>query len=138
MANAFTYIANGKMYLFEDGRSTELTSRVLDDYIIKVKDAAKRNEWKYSGSGAAFTGTFQPDADAESRVASVYSRVHCLGRAGGDLLYSLEIDRACGIYRRFAEGDGKEGIVLSSGDAAYREFDIQNGRIALTSAFSAS
>ena len=135
MANAFTYIANGKMYLFEDGHSTELTSRVLDDYITKVRDAAKRNEWKYSGSGAAFTGTFQPDADAESRVASVYSRVHCLGRAGGDLLYSLEIDRACGIYRRFAEGDGKEGIVLSSGDAAYREFDVQNGRVALTSAF---
>lgn len=135
MANAFTYIANGKMYAFEDGRSTELTSRVLEDYITKVKDAAKRNEWKYSGSGAAFTGTFQPDADAESRVASVFSRVHCLGHAEGDLLYSLEIDRACGIYRRFAEGDGKEGIVLSSGDAAYREFDIQNGRIALTTAF---
>ena len=135
MSNAFTYIAGGKMYLFEDGRATELNSRVLEDYITKVKDAAKRNEWKYSGSGAAFTGTFQPGADAESRVASVYSRIHCLGHTGNDLIYSLEIDRACGIYRRFAEGDGKEGIVLSSGDAAYREFDIQNGRIALTSAF---
>ena len=135
MANAFTYIANGKMYLFEDGRGTELNSRVLEDYITKVKDAAKRNEWKYSGSGAAFTGTFQPGADAESRVASVYSHIHCLGHAEGDLVYSLEIDRACGIYRRFAEGDGKEGIVLSSGDAAYRDFDIQNGRMVLTSAF---
>ena len=135
MANAFTYIANGKMYRYEDGRSLELTSRILEDYITKVKDAAKRNEWKYTGSGAAFTGTFQAGADAESRVASVYSRVHCLGRTDGDLIYSLEIDRACGIYRRFREGDGKEGIVISSGDAAYREFDIQNGRMVLTSAF---
>ena len=37
MANAFTYIANGKMYRYEDGRSLELTSRILEDYITKVK-----------------------------------------------------------------------------------------------------
>lgn len=135
MALSFYYIANGNMHFCADGKVTPLSSRVLDDYVTKVKDAARRNEWKYSGSGAAFTGTFRPGADAESSVASVHSRVGCLVPYEGDLLYSLEIDRTCGIYRKYTEDASKEGIVISSGDAAYREFDVRGGRMVLTSAF---
>ena len=135
MALSFYYIANGSMHRFEDGRDLPLSSRVLEDYLTKVKDAARRNEWKYSGSGAAFTGTFRPGADAESSVASVHSRVGCLAPYEGDLLYSLEIDRTCGIYRKYAEDGSKEGIVLSSGDNTYRDLDIRGNRLVLTSAF---
>lgn len=135
MTDRFLYLANGRLHLFRDGRSVELVSHMLDDYLTRVKDAARRNEWKYSGSGAAFTGTLRAGADAESSVAAVHSRVCCVARHGNDLLYSLEIDRTCGIYRKYAEDAGKEGIVLSSGDNAYRDFDVCGDRIVLTSAF---
>ena len=58
MGNTFYYIADGKAYLHRDGKEFELRSMVLESYIEKVKESAKRNEWKYSGTGAAFTNTY--------------------------------------------------------------------------------
>lgn len=135
MALDFYYIADGRMYRYHDGKTDEVESGVLLSYLSKVKDSAKRTEWKYSGSGAKFTETYRPDASAESAVASVRSRVNCIDTHNGDLIYSMNIDDVCGIYRkRF--GEETEGIVISSSDSAYVDFDIQNDRMVLSSYFA--
>lgn len=136
MAHSFMYIADGILYRFEDGKSAELRSGVLDDYLKKVRESAERNEWKRSGQGATFTGTYEAGADAASRVAAVSSRVCCAGRYGADTVYSLAIDRTAGIYRKFGAEGGKEGIVISSGDRAFGEFDIAGDRMVLSSSFA--
>ena len=119
------------MYRYSDGESREIRSGVLDSYVRKVKDAAERNEWKYNGTGAAFTGTYQQRPTAENAVSSIYSRVNSLAEYNGELIYSIDIDSTNGIYRK-GEGDS-EGIVLCSSSTAYRDLDIR-GELMLTSA----
>ncbi len=135
MALAFFYIADGKMYRYSAGKTDEVKSGVLESYINKVKDSAKRTEWKYSGSGARFTETYRPNASAESAVSSVRSCVNCVDTHNGDVIYSMNIDNVCGIYRK-REGEENEGIVISSSDSAYVDFDILNDRMVLSSYFA--
>lgn len=102
MEQNFFYIADGKLYRFEEGRSNEIRSGVLDDYINKVREAAERNEWKRSGQGAMFTGAYEAGSDAASRVSAVSSEIRCVGQYKGDTVYSLGIDRTAGLYRKGA------------------------------------
>ncbi|MBQ9121776.1 MAG: hypothetical protein IJY12_05400 [Clostridia bacterium] len=136
MSLSFHYIAEGKAYCFRDGKATELDSKVLKSYVDRVKTSARRTEWKYSGSGAEFTGTYRAGADAESRVASIFSRVHCLRTWEDEVLYSLTIDRTSGIYRKTEDNAASDGIVISDAENAYHDFDIRNGRIVLSAAFA--
>lgn len=136
MTNSFYYIADGKAYLHREGKELALRSVVLESYIERVKESAKRNEWKYSGTGAAFTNTYQSGADAESRVSSVFSKITCLKPLGDELLYALTIDRTNGIYRKTKENLNIDGIVISSADNAYYDFDVKDGRLAVASSFA--
>ncbi len=135
MEQNFFYIADGKLYRFEEGRSNEIRSGVLDDYINKVREAAERNEWKRSGQGAMFTGAYEAGSDAASRVSAVSSEIRCVGQYKGDTVYSLGIDRTAGLYRKGAAAP-KEGIVISSSERAFGTFDIAGDRMVLSSAFA--
>lgn len=136
MGRTFFYIADGRLYRCEEGRSTEIRSGVLDDYINKVRETAERNEWKRSGQGAVFTGTYEAGSDAASWVSAVSAEVRCVGRYEGDTVYSLGIDRTAGIYRKYAADARKEGIVVSSSERSFGEFDIAGDRMVLSSAFA--
>lgn len=131
----FYYIANGKLYFWDGGKMEEITSGVLTSYIDRVRDSAQRNEWKHSGEGAKFREAFDPGADAESRIAAVSSRIFCAAPLGESLIYSLAIDRTTGIYKR-TPGTRTEGIVISSGDYAYQDFDIRGERVVVSAAFA--
>ena len=135
MSLSFYYVSNGKMYRFEDGKGGELRSEVLDSYVFKVKDSAERNEWKYNGSGAAFTGTFQHRANASDAVSSIYSQVNCIGEYNGDIIYSIDIDNTNGIYRK-SSSNANDGIVLCSSSTAYRDFDIRGDLMVTTVSFA--
>lgn len=137
MSISFYYISNGKMYRFADEKTTELRSGVLDAYISRVKSNAQRNEWKYSGTGAAFIGEFRPGASAEDSVSSIYSRVNCVGEYNGDTVYSIDIDNTNGIYRKSSEDPSAgEGIVLCSSNTRYRDFDICGDLMVATESFA--
>ena len=135
MKATFNYIANGKMYRFDGEKSHEISSWVLNSYISKVKSKAERNEWKYNGTGAAFTGSAVPNASASEAVSSIFSRVNCLGEHDGNLLYSMDIDSTNGIYRKSDDSES-EGMVLCSSSTAYREFDIKANKMVVSAAFA--
>ena len=135
MKNSFYYISNGKMYRFDGAASKEINSWVLDSYILKVRNRAERNEWKYNGEGAAFTGSAMPRASASDAVSSIFSRVNCVGEYNGNLLYSIDIDSTNGVYRKNPEVES-EGIVLCSSSIAYRNFDVKGNRLAASAAFA--
>ncbi len=136
MGRSFFYISDGKLFLNEGNASKEVRSSVLDSYVQKLRESASRNEWKRSGEGARFTGAFEPAESAESRIASVRSAVCCLGKHDGQLIYSINIDGLTGIYSKSDLDSADEGIVISSADTSYRDFDIKNGRMAVSSAFA--
>lgn len=120
--NTFFYISDGEPYLFDSGRETALPSGVLTRYIEGVRDRAKRNEWKESGSGAIFMGTATSETP-ESAVSSINARTLCIGFDNDRLLYSLKIDNVCGIYSKRSFRDMDEGMVLSDRSQRYGEFD---------------
>ena len=136
MAYNFYYIAEGKLYEYKDGKETEISSVVLNSYLEKVKDSAKRNEWKHNGKGAAFTETYDLSVNPESAVNAVFSRISAVGEHDGDILYSLEIDRTNGIYRKYKDNPTSEGIVLCSFENKYYDFDVKNDKLAVSVYFA--
>lgn len=136
MEDVFFYLANGKLFLHDGKGETEVHSGVADDYREKVRAQAKRSEWKHSGEGARFTGTYDPDAAAENRLAAIRSEISSAQLYEGSLYYALSLGGPAGIYRkRLGEGTD-DGIVLSSADESYRTFCIRNEKIAAESAFA--
>lgn len=131
----FYYISNGRMFFFENGKEIQIHSEVFDSYIYKLKDDAARNEWKHSGKGAEFIGSYDMQASAEERVSSVRSNIFGIQKYGEQLFYSISIDGVTGIYRKSPDSD-KEGIVISSSDIAYRDFDIKGDRMVYTCEFA--
>lgn len=136
MDHKFYYIAEGKLYEYNEGKEREISSVVLNSYLEKVKDSAKRNEWKHNGKGAAFTETYDPSVNPESAVNAVFSRVSAVGEHNGDILYSLEIDRTNGIYRKYKDNPSSEGIVLCSFENKYYDFDVKGDKLAVSVHFA--
>ena len=95
-------ISDGKIVsCTADGKVTPVASGILNKYISTVKESARRTEWKYSGEGAKFTGTYAPHQDADSAAASVASKAVGIGfLPDGTMLYSMYINGASGIYTR--------------------------------------
>lgn len=130
------YIAGGKMFCLESGREREIPSGVLQNYITRTKERARRNEWKTNGSGAAFLGE-QPVQSAETQVANLRSSVGCLGFCAGKFLYSLRIGEITGIYSKRTFADTEEGIVLSDSEYRYSDFDVSpSGDLIAVAAFA--
>lgn len=136
MNRSFFYISDGKLFINDGNASKEIRSAVLDSYMKKLRESASRNEWKRSGEGARFTGAFESNESAESRIASVRSAICCIGKHNDRLIYSINIDGLTGIYSKDDLDSADEGIVISSADTSYRDFDIKNGRMAVSSAFA--
>lgn len=134
MRENYFYIADGQMFYRDKEKDVALQSGVLDAYVARIRESAKRNEWKYQGEGAKFTGSFAPGQDAESRVASIQSAICCLGHTENKLLYSLRLDGSVGIYSKISPADNKEGILLSDAGVAYRDFDYFSDRLAVSAA----
>ncbi len=135
--NSFYYIAGGELYRFCEGKKEPLPSLVLNSYIGKVKDATARNEWKYSGTGATFTGTYGQSVSPEVAVGNIRSRILCVGEHNGDIIYSIDIDSTNGLFRKSCDKDvDSEGVVLAHANLGYTDFDILGDRIAVTTMFA--
>lgn len=136
MEKLLFYIAGGKMFCLEGGREREIPSGVLQKVIHRIKEQAKRKEWKQTGSGAAFLGEAQSES-VESQLANLRASVNCLGFRDGRFIYSLRVGETSGIYSKRSFGDTDEGIVLSDSEYRYSDFDVApNGDMIITATFA--
>jgi hypothetical protein len=136
MEHSFFYIADGKLFLFDENGERELPSVMLDSYLRRVRESAERTAWKRSGEGAMFTQAYDPGADPSARVAAVRASILCARAHRSRILYALSIDDTCGIYIKASPDAREEGIAISSGTTAYREFDVLDDRMAVAAAFA--
>lgn len=126
-----TVISDGKLFTEREGTLLPRDSLILRKYISAAKESARQREWKYSGEGARFTGSFIPRPDPDA-AAELYVRVTGAGYlSDGTLLYAMQIDRAAGIYSVPPDG-GEEGIFLSDNEYRYRELAVRDDRILVT------
>ena len=130
--NRLYFIKDGKHCLLNGGRVDELPDGILDGYVRRAAESARRNEWKTSGEGAKFTGTYVAGADPQSRIQSIRASVNGLGEYGGALYFSERIDGVSGIYKKISSTDTSEAIAISSNDRAYLAFDMFDGRLAVS------
>ena len=136
MTGPFFYLADGKLFLHDGSANTEVHSGILDAYIQKVRSSAARSEWKYSGEGARFMGTYDPGSSVQSRLEAIRSEISCARFSDGILYYSLAISGNAGIYqKRIGEG-ADDGIILSTAEQSFRDFSILDGKIAVSAAFA--
>lgn len=132
-----TYISDNKVYRLSDGKAVEIPCRKIDRYKETLAGMQRRNEWKTSGTGAAFTGA--ADYAAARYNAPVSASVTGIGEADGKLLYSVLLEDVGWIYRRrYDPADETEELVYSSKDFCFGEFDCKNGKAALSMGSSLS
>ncbi len=125
-------IKYGKLFSVKGEKLLPVESGILKKYISVAKESARRKEWKYSGDGAKFTGTYVPHSDADSTVEAISSRVTDVDfLSDGTMLYSLYINGSSGIYSRPADG-GDEGIFISDNEYRYHSVAVNGNRILVT------
>lgn len=90
------YISENKMYLCEGGAVRELPSERVAHYIETVRTINHNKEWKYTGTGAKFTGAVRNFSDAEASDHSING----LAWDGRGLVYSMILGGMGAIYRK--------------------------------------
>ena len=128
------FIAKGKMYRIDSGKTSEIQSDVLKSYTEKIYANAKRNEWKTQGKGAVFTEQFEPGGDADTKVNSIRSFASAVACEGTSVIYSQTIDDFSGLFIK--KEDSAEGIIYSGTSELIREFDKIDNRIVASIGYS--
>ena len=132
MACAFFYLSDGKLFLFDGTRETEVHSGILDAYAAKIRASAARTEWKYSGEGARFMGTYDPGASPEKRLEAIHPEITAAQFYDGTLYYALSMNGIAGVYKKRLGEGAEDGIILSTADASYRDFSVSGSQIAVS------
>jgi len=136
MKEKIFYIKDRKLFCVKNGRGEPVPDGVYEGYLRRVTDSAKRNEWKNTGSGAKFTGVYEPGSDAASVASSVRSSVYCVGGTDGKLLFSERIGETCAIYRKSSVSDMSEVIAYSDTSYSLDSFDVFAGKVAVSAAYA--
>ncbi|MCI6501862.1 MAG: hypothetical protein MSA49_01330 [Clostridia bacterium] len=134
------YIAGGEMHSFDTDTqaSSYISSPVLEDYRKRVRENAKRNEWKHAGSGAAFLSEGGEKAlSPEEAVMQIRAGIHALYVTEDAMDYALSIDDICGIYKHRPK-EAQDGIIISDSNMRYTFFakEPKSGRLAVCCEFA--
>ncbi len=124
-------LSDGKLLNEKDGKLTPIESTILKKYIEVTKENARRKEWKNSGEGAKFIGSYQQGADAAHAAELVSARVLDVARLGSSTLYTMMINGRSGVYQRFDDA-ADEGVFLSDNEYRYRQLAPDGDKLLLT------
>ena len=122
------YISDNKMYLYSGGKVTELLSERVAHYNETVRTINHNKEWKYSGTGAKFTGAvheFNPDNNTNCRING-------LAWDGDGLVYSMVLGGMGGLYRKNPDKpEAAEEHILTSMGTDMGSISYKNKKLAV-------
>ncbi len=120
--------SDNKMYKVNDnGKVTELISKRAEIYRQNVSEIRKRNEWKQSGSGAAFTGTLRMTDENSESAAYICGLANSLD---GRIIYSINLGEVGGLYYKDENGD--ESHIIAAQNFAPFEMNNKENRLAVS------
>ena len=127
------YISGTKMNRFDPQtqKCEEIKSRILESYTEKIRETARRNEWKSTGSGAMFMGEGMVTASPDTAARDINVIVDSVIEDNGLAVYSMTLDSVSGIYTHSDDG-GSDGIVISHAERSYSQFDMNEDRIVVS------
>ena len=112
------YIAEKQLYVWEDGKTTALSSIRYQNYLATMQSIHDAKSWKTSGTGAMFTGAVD---NAPVDPARIHMGLHGLVPDPAGMLYAVELDEVGGLYRRDLDPAAKaEGHVLTRQNGSAR------------------
>lgn len=100
---ALAFLSKRKLHLRKDGVTQALESEFERNVRERIASIDRRNSWKTQGSGARFTGAWQPQGTAPSDVPVLVTGL--TAGPDGALVYSMETDAVSGIFLREAGGE---------------------------------
>ncbi len=125
-------LSDGKLVIEHNGTITPLESGILKKFKEVTKDSARRKEWKTTGEGAKFAGSYAPSMNAEQAVQAIHARILDVARwQEHSTLYTMMINGRSGIYERPDDGR-EEGIFLSDNEYRYRQLAPNGDRLLVT------
>lgn len=118
------YSSENSLYMIEDGKVTELPSGRLEKYRQVLREIRQRKEWKTSGTGAQFTGSYETYGDDDAYAAN--AQISGIAVFGGGLIYSVNLDGVGGIYTKSTDpSDKHEGHVISSNTMSVHSLSVR-------------
>jgi hypothetical protein len=100
---ALAFLSKRKLHVRMDGVTKTLESEFERNVRERIASIERRNAWKTQGSGARFTGAWQPRGTAPSDVPVLVTGL--TAGPDGALVYSMETDAVSGIFLREAGGE---------------------------------
>ena len=97
MSSEIFYISDGSLYRAADGGGIRIPCGAVDQFLKNIKEINERRDWKTSGEGAQFMGTYVPkeyEAKAHARVEAV-TAVH-----SEKLIYAVALETALAVYAK--------------------------------------
>jgi hypothetical protein len=99
---ALAYLSKRKLHLCKDGVTKELGSEFERNVRERISSIQRRNSWKTQGTGAKFTGAWQPQGTSTEVPVLVTGLT---AGPDGALVYSMETDAVSGVFLRDAGGE---------------------------------
>src|SRR5688500_10910108 len=101
---SFAVLADGKLFVVEDGKEREVQSKFAEDFKARARSVQRKTSWKQQGTGARFMGMGGAgggalwgqdfDLDAVPVTFTGVSR----GRYPNELLYTLSTGVVGGVF----------------------------------------
>ncbi|MCL2018413.1 MAG: hypothetical protein FWG70_01530 [Oscillospiraceae bacterium] len=118
------YISENKIFFKNSGQPTELSSQRVEKYKKALESINKRSEWKTSGKGAQFTGSYAPSGEIYAAAAYISG----LSKYEDGFLYSINLDGVGGIYKKTTHDDYIEGHVTAKDKLQIRDINIKGNK----------
>ena len=132
------FITDGEMKILKGKSAEAIVSQAAEKHKNNIRSIKERNEWKTSGTGAAFMGHqaySMHQAESKYKITGITPT-----RNEDEVLYSMNVDQTSGIYtKRVLENDASEGYLLRTNNIRIFETDYNpktKGIIASVSAIS--
>jgi len=120
------YTSAKTFYTITDAGVQEYDSERITGYINTIKKIQKKNEWKTSGAGARFMGSYEPQYDEDVIKRSVSIN----GVSGNDkaVIYSAQFGEVSGLFIKVLQDNMVEGLVMSSQDVQLYKLSVHRDK----------
>ncbi|MCL2566312.1 MAG: hypothetical protein FWE24_11005 [Defluviitaleaceae bacterium] len=131
------FLSEGRINILEilDGDTSPqlLNCMIADKYKEREREIRLKNEWKHSGAGAMFTGSYLPDMPDSDMM-----RLAITGLSKGvdeRLIYAINFENGGGVYFKPIDQEELETPILVNMKTRFYELDINpSGNIAVSCA----
>lgn len=124
------YISDNRMYLWDNGKISEIHSERVNNYIETVRSIQKNKEWKETGTGAQFMGTARVDDGEIDPTALVH--INRLTRSGNGIIFSMNLGGMGAVYRKdLSKPDSADEHIFTEIGTNPVGVSEKNGRLAL-------